>query len=257
MDSGAGGVSDLREYEVWARTAAFSRRVEGAKRVLDDAASRGECVVMTSWGKDSVAQLDLAIEHLGPVRAIHLASSYRLPGSERVAEHFAARCDVSAVPDARSVEDVIAWLREVGLPHEREGSGRKAGTRIKTSRGAAALADSGARLQMLGMRIAEGGPRAIWLRRAGPVYEARGAWVACPLAYWSTRDVWAYIASRGLPYPALYDCETHGQTRETLRNTGWLTLAGAQEGRVAWLEAHYPDEYRRLREAFPRVETLR
>ena len=60
--------------------------------------------------------------------------------------------------------------------------------------------------------------------------------------------MWAYIVSRGIPYNRrIYDAETHGQTRD-LRNTGWLSTDGAEDGRIAWLAFHFPDEYETLAE---------
>jgi hypothetical protein len=47
-----------------------------------------------------------------------------------------------------------------------------------------------------------------------------------------------------------------GETRETLRNGGWLSVHGCNDARVPWLRQHYPDEYRRLREEFPQVGRL-
>jgi phosphoadenosine phosphosulfate reductase len=84
-----------------------------------------------------------------------------------------------------------------------------------------------------------------------------GSWKCCPLMGWTAKDVWAYIVSRRLPYNRrIYDAETHDQTRETIRNTGWLSTDGAAQGRIAWLRAHFPTEYRLLADEFPQVETL-
>lgn len=248
---------DLRQYEVWAQTSAFLRRVDAAHARIAASAELGPTVVLSSWGKDSQAVVELALDVWGQrTRVRHLASSYRLPGWREVESHYAAQCEVVSIDDARSVEDVIAWLREVGLPHERASkSAVKAGTRVKTQRGVAS-SDAG-EVQLMGMRIAEGGPRAIRLRSSGHTYRARQGWTSCPIYDWESRDVWALLASRKVPYLPLYDFETHGQTRETLRNTGWLTLAGWDRGRVGWLARHYPEHYQTLRKHFPQVEKFR
>jgi 3'-phosphoadenosine 5'-phosphosulfate sulfotransferase (PAPS reductase)/FAD synthetase len=248
---------DLRQYEVWAQTSAHRARLDRARARIEAAAKLGPVVVLSSWGKDSQAMVEMAIDVLGSATQVrHLASAYRLPGWDAVEAHYAIRCRVQVVPDRRSVEDVIAWLRQVGLPHERTSKGKvKAGTKVKTARGIESAVDG--EVHLMGMRIDEGGPRAISLRKRGHTYAARGHYVCCPLVDWTSQDVWAVIASRGLPYLPLYDCETHGQTRETLRNTGWLTLAGWDNGRVAWLAAHYPDLYKRLRTEFPQLEMFR
>lgn len=251
-------MSDLRQYEVWAKTDAFRRRVDRARWWTEVAARTGPMVWSVSWGKDSIAMLDLAIETLGRVPAMNLASPYALPGFEHVRDHFAARCDLTVVPSAKTLTEYIDWCRQVGLPHERERSAQKGVVRkIKTDRAREWISAKGYQVQGLGMRIDEGGPRAKWLKARGPVYQVNdGTWRACPLASWSSSDVWAYLVSRGLPWPRLYDCETHGFTRETLRNTGWLSTDDAHNGRLAWLRAHFREEYQRLLSEFEHLSAF-
>ena len=251
---------DLREYEVIASTRSFTRHVETARRILRDGAARGPMAVSVSWGKDSLALAHLALDTLGPVPLFHMASPYGLPGYDECRAYFAARATVHELPASRSLAEYIAWCQDIGLPHERERNvHQKAVSEIKRDRGTEWAREHGFTVQALGMRIAEKGPRARVLRKRGPVYEmADGSWKCCPLAYWTTKEVWAYLVSRGVPYNRrLYDAETHGQTRETLRNTGWLSTDGAEEGRIAWLAFHFPDEYATLAAHFPQVQALR
>lgn len=244
-----------RQYLTHARTRAYARHVDGAKRILDRAAERGPIVVSMSWGKDSVAMGDLALEHLGRVPMLHLASPYALPGSEHVRAHFEARTNVTVLEATRTLAEYIEWCREIGLPHERTKSAKaRAVAEIKKDRGNDWCRENGYAVQALGMRIAEHGPRAAMLRARGPTYElASGAVKTCPLAYWSTADVWARIVSRDLPYPRLYDCETHNLTRESLRNTGWLSTDGTHAGRLLWLRQHFPHQWAALLDEFPHL----
>jgi phosphoadenosine phosphosulfate reductase len=247
-------VPDLARYLVHAQIPSHRRRVERARAILRDAALLGPLVVATSWGKDSVALADLTIETLGPVPLLHLTSSYRLPGWERVAEHFAARTTVYEITPRRSLAETIGWLREIGLGCERSRSSRRAASEPKKDAGTAWCLDKGFPVQAMGLRAEENpGTRGKLFRVRGPIYQARGMTIVCPLAWWSAADVWAYLAARGLPYHPLYDAESHGLTRETLRNAGWLTTSGAERGRIAWLRAHYPEQYRLLAREFPQV----
>jgi len=246
--------ADREVYELHARTSAFVRRVAVARSFAREAFTHGGCVISSSWGKDSTALCDLVLDTVGHVPILHLASVYRLPGWERVHEHFAARTDVHVIDPKRTLAETIAWLRDVGLGFERTRSQSKISHRAKSDSGAHWCAERGVRVQFLGMRIDEGGPRARVLRSRGAVYaRADGSVIACPLARWTSRDVWAWIVSRGLPYHPLYDCETHGQTRETLRNTGWLTTIDVPDGRLVWLRSHYPEQWRRITAEFPRL----
>lgn len=249
---------DMREFEVWAKTRVHAQRIEHARAILREGASRGPMIVSTSWGKDSVAMCDLAIETLGRVELLHLASPYALPGSEHVVEHFAARATVHTLPATRTLAEYVEWCREIGLPHERDRTAQnRVVTAIKRNHAAAWVEEHGFTVQALGLRIEEGGPRKRVLKARGAVYQnADETWRCNPLAYWSHRDVWAYLVSRGLPWPRLYDCETHGQTRAKIRNTGWLSTDGAHDGRIMWLRAHFPEQFRALVTEFPQVATL-
>ncbi len=111
---------DLREFEVWAKTSVHKKRVAKARDTLVRAASAGRLVISTSWGKDSVALCDLAIDTLGPVDLMHMASPYELPGYESIVEHFTARAPIHTVPPRRTLAEYIAWLQVIGLGYERE-----------------------------------------------------------------------------------------------------------------------------------------
>lgn len=242
-----------REYIAWASLKTHQRKVEQARECLIDAASRGSIIISTSWGKDSVALCDLAIETLGRVPLFHLKSAYQLPGNEKIVEHFAARTEVFEVPARMSLDEIVAWLQTHGLDYERQKL-RSAGTKRKTDAAVDWVLGAGYRVQALGMRAQESRSRATCFRIRGLTYQAHGLTVTNPLGWWSARDVWAHLASRDLPYHPLYDCETHGETRERLRNAGWLTLSpyGA-DAKIVWLREHYPDQYRDLVKHFPQV----
>lgn len=244
-------------YLTHAKLSSFRKKLDTAKRIIGEAKNL-RVVVTSSWGKDSVALCALAEEVLGRAPVLHLESPYKLPGWEHVAAYFAARLPVYSVPAKRTLAEYIEWCREIGLPHERSKSTRgKVVSEIKRDVASQWCLEHGMEAQAMGLRIEEGGPRARVLRRRGPIYSiASGDVRVCPLAYWSSRDVWAFIFSRELPYCSCYDCETHGATRETIRNTGWLSTDGAERGRIAWLRAHYPEQYRQLVTAFPHVAAL-
>src|SRR5690606_11173571 len=112
-------VTPLERAGYLAHASKIGRRVAEAEDVLRRAAEIGQLVVMVSWGKDSVVAADLALRALGRVPLLHIASSYRLPGWERVQTHFEARTDVHVIESRRSLAETIEWLRDVGLPHER------------------------------------------------------------------------------------------------------------------------------------------
>ena len=220
----------------------------------------GRIVVSTSWGKDSVCLVDLARRVLGDVDLMHIASPAVMPGTDRVADAMVGQCPYHVISQ-HDLAGYVAWVRSVGLPHER--------TRARQNSAVAAIKKDPAIAWALehefdgvalGMRAEENpGTRGMNFRVRGATYMLKsGIRIINPIAWWSGRDVWAYIFSRGLPYNnRIYDAETHGLTRETIRNTGWLSTDGAaMRGRIAWLRHHFPDQYRRLALLFPEVRSL-
>lgn len=252
--------TDPDAYRAHARTAAFRRKVDQAKRSIEEAARVGKVSVSLSLGKDSIAATRLVLDVLGgDTQIIHMDSSYKLPGWEPTRDYFAEHGRLHVIPAKRSLAETIEWLRDVGLCYDRE---TKHATTVvhRMKRDAASdwCEEHGFSVQILGLRADESNIRRMVLRKRGLVYQlSSGQWRALPLGWWSVVDVWALIFSRDLPYPRLYDCESHGYNRETLRNTGWLTTIDAPDGRIAWLRHWFPEQYAQLVAEFPWLVQLR
>ncbi len=251
---------DWRQYKVWSQTRVHRRRVERAREAITQAAEHGRVLVSTSWGKDSVALCDLAIDVLGSeVALVHMASPYELPGNAAIVDHFRRRsATVYTIPSSRTLAEYIAWLRSIGgLGYERS-KAHQAAPRAKRDAMAEWGRSRGYQVQLLGLRADEAVHRRGLLLGRGQVYRRRtdGWWVGHPLGWWTVDDVWAWTWARRLPCHRIYECETHGMTHRTLRNSGWLTTIDAGEGRLGWLRQHWPEQYEQLAAEFPQVRQL-
>ena len=95
-----------------------------------------------------------------------------------------------------------------------------------------------------------------WRARAYPAIRDGGTegdyWVCDPILHWTVDDVWAYHVIHGLAYCAVYDIDDDRprDQRRVGSLWGWL---GHETGRLARLRRYMPDEYRRMREAFPEI----
>lgn len=250
---------DIREYLVWARLLSHQRRVEKSREILRRAAAKGRLVVSSSWGKDSIALSHLAIDTLGPVDILHMESPCELPGNEETIAYFQERARVHILPSSRTLEEVLAWCHEVGLPHERTSAVQGMVVKsTKKDRAGGWCKEHGFEVQALGMQAWENPwTRGMLYKKRGTLYQARGMWFAGPLAWWTAKDTWAYVLSRGLPYnKRIYDAETHGQSRERIRNTGWLSTDGVERGRLSWLRRHFSAEWEKLIAEFPYLQNL-
>lgn len=109
----------------------------------------------------------------------------------------------------------------------------------------------------LGLRAEESVGRTANVKRRGMIYRSieTGMLHCIPLAYWSARDVWAYIVSRDLPYNAVYDKPWPGG-REAIRVGTW---AGSDPetvrlGRWNFVRQHYPQLWQEMRRRFPAID---
>jgi len=252
-------MSDWRvPYRVHGLTDEYRAKV-GAARYVIRKYNPSAVVTSVSGGKDSTVLLHLVANAFGvKPRAYHIASNANLPGLDTVLAWYREVADLRVI-ECASLADYIERLRAIGLPHERtDAEQRSVVLQGKKERGTEVAKELGARFVFLGLRAEESKNR----RFLGKTmcFSARGLIHTCPLRDWTARDVWAYIVEHDLPYLPMYDCETHGFTRETIRNTGFLTTDGLKgyknygnNSYVAWLTTHYPAYAQILLREFPQL----
>ena len=238
-------------YRLHSQTPPYRARVAQTLRIIRRYAAGA--YVSTSWGKDSVVLVHLARRVRPEITCLHMASPAEMPGTEDVADWYREQGAHVVTLPARDLAEYLAWLREVRLPHERTASEQARVVQgLKKDRADAWALEHGYETAIMGLRAEESRARRRLRQYRGLTQRTRaGLRHVYPLLDWTARDVWAYIVEHGLPYLPLYDRQTHGQTRETLRNAGWLSTDGAERGRIAWLRHHYPRLYQRLVEEFP------
>lgn len=249
---------DFRLYKLHAKRPFFKSRIESATRWITEAQNYSFAVCV-SWGKDSVALAHLAYSICGKADLYYQKSPARLPGDERVIEYFESLPGIRLfVEEKKTLAEYLDWLREVRLPHQRTRTGhKKIVGELKKQPGELWAKEHGYNALLLGMRAEEN------LSSRGKLFKTRGAscqlksglTIINPLASWSAIDVWAYIAVNNLPYHPLYDCETHGFTCESLRNSGVFATDWIQKnGRLQWLKYHFREQYNLLINEFPEVQ---
>lgn len=103
-----------------------------------------------------------------------------------------------------------------------------------------------------GIRADESPGRAAHAYTHAPVRDHAGWWVADPLLWWSTDEIWAYHALHGLPYGDVYD-RADDLPREKRRIGSLWGMIGAENGRIARLKRFEPEAYRELAARVPDV----
>jgi 3'-phosphoadenosine 5'-phosphosulfate sulfotransferase (PAPS reductase)/FAD synthetase len=100
-----------------------------------------------------------------------------------------------------------------------------------------------------GIRKRESRNRAMYLKKYGEIHQLiSGLWCCSPVAFWTTQDIWLYIDSQELPYPAMYD-----RDRMNIRNGPPIGTTGVNWGRLAELRYHNPQIWQEFVTKFPQL----
>lgn len=209
------------------------RAVDGAVELLRRTGAK-EILVAFSGGKDSIATLDLCVQHFERVEAFF---KYLVPGlevEERMLERVLRRfpnVKLHRVPH----EDVSTYFR-------RNVFGCNPKRRPVPKVDAQAL-EAHLR-QLTGIEwIAYGERAADSTVRNAKLKKIQGFWEkfrrVYPLCWFRRGDVYGYLRNRGLPAPRLIGGR---------RFTGAVAIYPTT---LAWLEEHCPDDYAKIVRAYP------
>lgn len=244
-----------REDLAWARTQRFARQVDRARAAVEKARDIGAMGVAFSGGKDSTALLHVVRSVVPDASAaffdsgVELESTYALVRAMGV-EVIAPRLSMLDMARYAGWWDYASPV-DKGCPFDAK--------RIVVEEPSEAFVVR-RRLRVLcyGLRAGESQQRARHARARGEMFEgADRTWYCQPLAYWSTADVWAYIASRELAYNAAYDrMEEARVERESQRVATLLGERGSGWGRHAIMQAAEPERFRELAREFPGLYRL-
>lgn len=233
--------------QLWAATPAYKSKLCDARRIVAEALDAASTwYVALSTGKDSTVVLALVREQAPDTVAQHSRHQWMLPESAAY---------LASVPGVRQVAyqdyDGTTWAQrwESQAAAEEVGAIWLAADQIAT-RGAP---EDGV---CLGLRADESAARQVHLRTFGPLHrnQATGKWQCNPIAWWSVRDVWAYIIANEVPYNAAYDrlaelgVPLEGQRIGPLAQERVLGY-----GQLVLLKRGWPDLYNRFAERYPEV----
>lgn len=96
----------------------------------------------------------------------------------------------------------------------------------------------------------EGKHREILLCDRGQLFQRKtGIWICSPVAWWSKREIFAYLDLHGLPYPAMYDVD-----REQVRNGPPIGASAMNMGRMNKMKLLFPAIWRIVVYEFPELQ---
>lgn len=205
-----------------------------ALAALSEFATGGRCYASCSWGKDSVVICHLIHRSGLPIPVVNLrVSPTRNPYCDTVRDRFLSRfpLDYHEIPVDYSGcgEWFTEWWNTASY-HRWDAGWREAVRWF-------------GRRHISGVRAAESGGRKIRMRCWGQNSPLSSA----PIGWWTTPQVFAYLAAHDLPAHPNYAMLGGGRwPRERLRVAELGDTMGQQYGRGEWEREYYGDLLRRL-----------
>lgn len=197
-------------FEAWTMLPAFKKKVEQAKNVIREALEITPGFVAVSWGKDSVVMLHLCQQIKPDIAAV----SYGSPEQDIVDNY-------SEVINSYLQKFPTNYKELIGLP-EWANDSNTAKDRCNQ------IVEGAYTLTFVGLRAEESKKRKRSILQNGLIHQYKsgkykGHYRACPLGWWSWRDIWAYIIVNDLPYLDSYDYKDRERGRTCAHARHWFS----------------------------------
>lgn len=271
--------SERRMLLLYAELPAFQRRVAVAQDVIAEALAlrpeRGPFYVAFSGGADSLCVLDM-VRKTEAGRSLDVLfgdDGYDFLENLQFLSATEARYGFR-LKRIRSLDPWRSWCLEMGRPDLAEAPDTPGAwgnppiwddTWRSLTKDAPLHGYGGVFLGLLGRRRKEGGESSTrWRILHGgnrPLYQVaseHNIWHCSPLALWGKRDVWAFIASKNLPYNPVYDKLAElGIPLEQRRVAPLTCYRVLQYGSHGYaLRAGWPDLHNKLAAVFPMIRAF-
>lgn len=225
-------------YESADRVAAISLAPQwerATNAILRFVAEQPSCYAGCSWGKDSLVVAHLLWTVASHVPLVHLRPTNHNPDCDVVRDAYFA-----AFP-GQPYEEIPVDYSDLS-PHLTDAERDRA----TDQRWYAAIRESESRYgarHILGIRKGESTGRTIRMFRWGECSPNTCA----PIGFWTTQDVFAYLAIHNLPIHPAYACLGGGRwPRERIRVAEIGDTHGKGGGRAEWEREYYGETLRRL-----------
>lgn len=247
-------------YSLWGQTKEFEYKISQFLQIAEHGfETMKKPYASLSFGKDSTVMVHLLLSARPwlPVMYVNCGEWDEWPDTSRVKTEFLSRfpcnfLELSGPSIMTSYAKSGFYIQDEEIRPETRAAQREYGNSLGDILDSEAH-ENGLDGSFIGIRKEESDNRRRLFRMRGTLYyaETRKLWACYPLAFWSARDVWAYIVMYDLPYNELYDLDPQG--RELARNGAMMGTRSARYGRLKFLQRMYPDWFNRFAAEFPEV----
>lgn len=256
--------NDKRAYLMHAKLAPYQRRVEAALDITHKALSNAKNPVLSfSAGKDSIVLLDIAVRagFRGGLLFFKygIASDVETPAENIELLKFCAEKHGLKYQVLDCLGEVDCWeacerfILFPETPEEQRIFNETNHDFVKKSK--QFCVENGVDIQLMGMRKAESARRRAMLNKKGPIYtvKSRDSLTCCPLANFTSEDIWAYIFSNGLKYLSIYDYPYIDRRRNRNEITMLYNDELIRRGMIFHYKQMYPEFFTWLKERWGEV----
>ena len=232
----------------------WQKQLDKALSVIDEALSEYKNPYMSmSWGKDSIFLYFLLREIKPDIPVIYVNSGYALPDTYAIRNRIIKEYN----PNYYEIDqptDYIELCKIVGLPHERSRQDQKNAVQLikKNVLDDFALSQ-GFDLCFWGIRNDESKGRLHMFMKNGFFVRTTQMHKCHPIALITLQQLWYFYDKLKLPMNEIYN-KTLFLDRFQIRNTGWISTDGAENGKIQWLKYYYPDYFLKLLNEFPNIK---
>jgi len=233
---------EIEALILYSETANHKRKCLKAMDIIRQAlkkAPSSQWYVSFSGGKDSTVVYDLVSACISDIDSIWIDDEFYLPETKSYIQRMKkAGAKIKQVSKRVKHTD---WF----IANEEKGDDKEIYSSYKGV--------------FLGLRAQESSDRRRYFKRFGLLhFSEKGkvfqGWRCNPIAWWSIKDVWAYIFSRKIDYNKAYDRMSEmGVLLERQRIGPYAVESALGYGQLAILKKCWPEEFRRFLNKYPQA----
>ena len=257
---------ELLAYLAHSKSKSFLRKLDNT---IDFIIKHNDLCCSVSWGKDSVVMVHLVAQHLDSPKAINArypCEFERLKDMDVVRDKVLNRKDMKKLKYLE-VDTPGEWemferaghaFADASTKEEKESTKWWKDNFVKNMHNAAiSIGCSG---HFIGMCVEESRGRKLNVKKRGRFYIKKdGTPIGLPLAYWSSKDIWAYHVANKLPCLRIYEVSPRG--RHLARSGFVFATSGGEDwihSQGIWKEWEmaYPYEFNGWLDKFPEMRKI-
>jgi len=224
----------LMQDRLYAKTSRFQKRITETHMFIDFVLSQiKSSYVACSFGKDSIVMLHLILQHRPNIPVYSFSNMFfDFPDTHRLRWDLQEKWNLNLI------------IREYNFKSMKDDKDDKEYNNIYFRILKEEIRKHNWDCAFVGKRKEEAHRRKQEIDRRGAfARDSINGMIAYPLADWTIHDIWAYSTTNNLPHHDIYDKQSCGLSRETIRLGVMFDPHFDNIGEQIWMKKNYPGLY--------------